>query len=46
MGMEGNGKNILLREGMGMFFVYYYGNENTVKGMGGNGIEKGIPTHL
>ena len=37
------------RERMGMFYILLWewdGNENTIMGIGGNGIEKVIPTHL
>ena len=43
------GINILLREGMGMFLYTTMGwdeNGNTVMGMGGNDIEKVIPTYF
>ena len=43
------GINILLREGMGCFYMLLWewdGNGNTVMGMGGNRIGKVISAHL
>ena len=46
---EGMGIDILVREGMEIFYILLWewdGNGNTVMGTGGNGIEKVIPAHL